>query len=144
MSDYKPVLIYTLNKEYKQVPRMTDSIEMFRHEKPDSFLIEHSSGVPTEAMVENVVMPIIRISKWETTKKLDLEPIRLDTYIAVEPELLEVLEEKHKAELDIQYCNLNKVIGDVTKLYDEYSDRLIAFYKLPWYKRIWMALRNEI
>jgi hypothetical protein len=136
----KPVIVYTLNKQETLVPHYQDFMESYRYDAPPNFICDSGNEPYKEARIDRVVMPIIEIVNAKQFDRLGLERMYSTSYVAVDPELMKVLRYKHEQELSIQYENLNSMIDDLAKVCEEYSDRLIAFYKLPWYKRIWKAI----
>lgn len=139
----KPVIIYTLNKQETLVPHYQDYIQSYSHDEPPNFVCGNGDEPYKEAKINFVFMPIIQITKCHSNG-LGLEPTCYDKYVAVDPELMEVLRYRHEQELSTQYNKLNSTIEFLIEKCEEYSDKLIAFYKLPWYKRIWKATTLDI
>ena len=139
-----PIEVYKISKESVMCESLhnlqVSSFDM------DVYMTERLGDTPTEAKIKNEWW---KIKKFTNAEDLGYGKYSyIDKYIAVDPVLEELLtvelKQKHEQELISQYNNLSSVIDDITKVCDEYSDRLITFYKLPWYRRIWKAIKNDI
>lgn len=140
----KAVTLYTLNKEETLVPEYQEYLENFRWLDSGNVICDSLGNEYKEVKIDKEVIPIIEITNATQFDRLGLEVMYERSYIAVDPALMEVLRCKHEQELSIQYENLNSTIDFLSEKCEEYSDKLIAFYTLPWYKRIYRAIKLDI
>lgn len=140
----KPVRVYTLNMNCVYVPKHQDYIEQANtvgRSAPLSFV--DNGDEPCKAVIDRVAMPIFCVSRAQS-KKLGMKTEQINTYIAVDPDLMEHIEVKHKQELETLHRNYIETIDTIKKEYDGISDRICDFIQKPWYNRIWCAITKDI
>ena len=139
-----PIEVYKISKE-SVMCESVHNLQVASFDR-DVYMTDRLGDTPTEAKIKHEWW---KIKKFTNAKDLGYgKHSYIDKYIAVDPVLEELLTieltQKHEQELISQYNNLSSVIDDITKVCDEYSDRLVSFYKLPWYRRIWNAIKNDV
>lgn len=133
--------VWTINKSSEFVPEYITHLDMF----------EWNYGIPPSVYVADnkfhdtikmVVLPIINIRECKgLLNKFGKPEYKVqDRYIAIHPELEEIVANKYKQNIyDCQArCEeLEKVLGQQISLIDNFT----AF---PWWKRIWLAFNGEL
>lgn len=110
------------------------------------YLTDRMGGIPTDVVINNEHWLIKRFTNFANMgryhhERYRTEPDRFDKYIAVDPVLEELLTIEIKQDYEQQLNNLRKYYQyDINK----YSRRILVFSELPWYKRIWRAIKNEL
>ena len=135
----KPIEVYTISK----TTVMCHDINYYEVNTFDCDKYQvNRLGEPSEATINREFWKIKRFT--ECRKNIYDEIGRWDTYIAVEPKLEKLLTDeltqKYDAKLDRLSENLNLSQSALGRL--ESSVR--NFISLPWYKRIWKAIKKEI
>lgn len=131
----KHVEIWTLSKESRVVPYMTDVVELYEYYPPPDVYV--SSGVLVDK-VERRYMSIIQVTKHEKlyTSLGGTVPNRIDKYVAIHPDVDEAISVKWKERVDeVEADNIS-----LLRKYYTLFDSVEAFKLLPWYKRVWRAL----
>lgn len=143
----KHVEIWTLSKESRVVPYMTSSVEFFEnYPPPDMYVMD---GVFTDR-VERRYMDIIQVTKCSAIydrigrnfNRSDYN--RLDKYIAIHPDVEEAISVKWQEKMDDlikEHIEESLALG-VRLIKSEF--KLTHFKRLPWYKRVWKAICNDI
>ena len=137
----KPIIVYTLNKEPKLVPSYQNWVDLYRCSLtlPNAEFNFYNDSKPTDAVINHVRVPIIKFTECYQ-RKMGIEPERYDTYIAIDPDLMEIISNGHQQEC----FELQSKIKFLRETYGNSHDRYRGFKSLPWYKRIWKAITNAI
>lgn len=136
----KHVEIWTLSKESRVVPYMTSSVEFYEYyPPPDMYVMD---GKFTDR-VERRHMEIIQVTKCSSIyDRMEMDSLieRSDKYIAIHPDVEEAISVKWKERFEKIQTNLNWWKNYGKNLRGNLDD----FKLLPWYKRVWRALTNQI
>lgn len=140
----KHVEIWTLSKESKVVPYMTSSVEFYEYyPPPDMYTMD---GVFTDR-VECRYMDIIQVTKCSAIYDRlmeDSQIMRSDKYIAIHPDVEEAISVKWQEKIDKLTEIYEDEIHKVDTIRLEYYNKYWNFRWLPWYKRVWKAICNDI
>ena len=136
----KHVEIWTLSNESRVVPYMADFIDLYEYYPPPDMYVMDGKF---EDRVERRHMDIIQVTKCPSIydrMEMDSRIERSDKYIAIHPDVEEAISVKWQEKLD-------KIISDarvLNNVYHNLLDKVQDFHNLPWYKRVWRALTNQI
>lgn len=150
----KHVEIWTLSKESKVVPYMTSRVEYAHHSLPDEYVVSDKFY----DSVEHRYMDIIQVTKCSAIYgrvEIDSKIERSDKYIAIHPDVDEAISVKWQEKMDELTSDyedrLNKMYVfaqseiEVLSAKIEIKNEYLKFIRnLPWYKRVWRAICNEI
>lgn len=130
----KHVEIWTLSKESRVVPYMADFVELYEYYPPPDMYVRSDDVLVDK--VERRYMNIVRVSKFEAIYErmgIERKIERSDKYIAIHPDVEEAISVKWKEKIDEAVAARLNLLKSITD-----------FKALPWYKRVWIALTNQI
>ena len=137
----KPIIVYTLNKESKLVPSYQNWVDLYRCSLtlPNTEFNFYNECEPTDAVINHVRVPIFKFTECYQ-RKMGIEPERYDTYVAIDPDLMEIISNEHQQEC----FKFQSTIKYLEEWHSEYYSKYWAFRESPWYNRIWKAITNTI
>ena len=135
------VNLYRIEKHSVQLPFGKSYVDVWSNIEPHE-TYEPNAGIvtPENAFIQKESWPVIKLSK--NDRILNTVPPqynRLDTYVAIQPELMEVMDslfDNERNELKYKISKLQSEIDGYELAFKEYSS-------YPWYKRMWLALFNK-
>lgn len=137
----KHVEIWTLSKKSRVVPYMTDFVELYEYYPPPDMYVRSDDVLVDK--VERRYMNTVRVSKSEAIyDRMEIEQKieQSDKYIAIHPDVEEAISVKWKEKVGLLETNLSFWKNYGKNLRGNLDD----FKLLPWYKRVWIALTNQI
>lgn len=137
----KHVEIWTLTKESRVVPYLSHMVEFYEGSPPADVYVRDDNVFVDR--FERRYMNIIQVTKCSAIYdrvEIDSKTERSDKYIAIHPDVEEAISVEWKERFDEIQTNLNwwKNYGK------NLTGNLDDFKLLPWYKRVWIAICNDI
>lgn len=137
----KPVEVFRINRDSVVVPSgQYDSIEFARYcNQPNIVMgIGPAEGVFTAGEFTRERIPVIRICNFTQSRSNFGEPIVDEQFIAIEPELRELLTIDERQQIENMKC----AIADL-EWYKQKQQRAIDdWWSKPWYSRVWSAIKG--
>lgn len=141
----KLVEVWTINNSPEYVPEGRTHLEMFEWNYgrlPSAYVTDNKFFDE----IKMVALPIINLRECKgSLDKFGKPDYKVsDRYIAIHPELEEIVAVKYKA---INITNAERHIKETGKLLNViagYESSLNNFKGYPWWKRIWLAFKGDI
>lgn len=134
-----PIEVYTINKETV----MCHDANYYQCASFDTDkFYTNRLGEPCEALVQNHAWKIKKFT--DCFEKRDGTRSYLDTYITIDPKLEKLLTTELKQQYDARVVRLEDNLNLAMSALSELETTVKQFKSLPWYKRIWMVIKNEI
>lgn len=150
----KPVRVYHVEVMHELVPEGRDRIEMQSYRMSQPHVVTDTSKGPV--LIEDVrsrVYPIqefCEVADGEPNPMLRCDPFELPpverAYIALDPELERLMAIKYQGKIDnLLYARaqLEEELSGALAQKHALSDRMACWQAMPWYRRVWSALKGE-
>ena len=133
----KIVELFTINRDSITVPKFAPNEVEF------NTMIMHSSAVIGDDFINQRVTvdraKVITVRNFTNSRNNLGEPIWSEQFIAIEPELRELLTVEERSQIE----SLKADIARLSASLRDSRERLVNWWSTPWYKRVFSALTGK-
>jgi len=136
----KKVILYELTQ--REMQSVSDHLQFYSYDQLQFLpsLGKPEACVPIDNSIKIESIPIHHIRKFSRIPIFNKEDKcfdHIDYYIAIHPDVREILECAIKQEYDVKIYDLDRKLSDM-------KFKINRFHSNSWYKRIWSAIKNKL
>lgn len=134
MDEIRKVKLYTLNEQEVVIAPMQTYLQHIRYQPLDPYVVFQDPDGDMNLCVETLNIPVQRL-----TARLK-GGVDIDEYLAFEPRVKQIIRDEYEYEIH----RLQIKLDQSQLVVESWEEAVNRFHSLPWYKRVWFALKKKL